>query len=1360
MISVSVSDVLKGFVAKVSSTQGGTVKDALLVIDSGCTMEMVVSREFALGAGWSLGPLTEPLVVSGVAGGITCHQAVELTVELGGKALPVNAVVIPGFQFPCLVGTPLLGRLGVSLVFKEVNMYAMLGDDELPTQKVGQGASLFKATVSRGSGMLQTLHSRAVKPVKDRWRAMRTEKSPTQDSVPKAPQDKAGDRQAHEDVERCREKKPDTEDTTLVREAEQVSSAPAEVKVQKLSYEEVRARVEVPLSIAEEDRLRAVVELAQPCFDGNKRGLTDIAPVILELVEGARPTASRPYVLSAPEEIAMKEKIREFLECGRIEPSDSKWAAPAFLVKKSDGAFRFVTNYEASCNPSLILDAFPTPSSDEVLCRLAGGFVYSAWDWATAFNQVFLAESCRDFTAFVCSLGQFRSTVLCLGLRSAPSIFSRIAAAILGGVSARFEGLAWFIDDIFARSRSVHEQLCLMEAMFPVLVRHNVQLSVGKCRWLQRSVKALGRVVSQAGLSPIKERMDKLVNAEAPSKSKDLESWLGLAVFYYRHCPGASHLATTVRKALVKDTRGRALLTWSQESLAAFGELRTRMSRAECLAPPRWNLPFTLYVDASKMGLGGVLIQEGCVVEYASVALASDPAYAHLDIMQLEAAAVLWGLRVFARHVRGAEVVVLTDSDNLRHAIRLAPGHDLRFRRWVDAIRDFAPSFRRVTTEDNIADVLTRHGLVEGSSHPSVALPRELLSGDREAVCAVAVSQGHVSGEGVPVEDPQVRAVQVEKGEEASPPSTDKGEERTIKGTRQAGQLPPLSLEVQRAIQELLTSETEISLWSKDHRSEQGRDPFVTAIILMLESVRGESSPLAQFMAREEVKARMDWVTPEFELSRFRINEEGLLVLREGQGPLEVIVVAADMRSQVLYRVHGVGHRGLTAAGVDLCQRYWWPGWRKELTVFLAGCQGCVFANTRRVTRAGLVESSWESESRPAAAWSTLCADSVTLPRDGDYKGVLLCTCPFSGFVEFLPITSTQAAECVPWMLSEVVDRYGVSTCVTDGGPEFANALLREGLESRGVRWIKSAPGHASGNGTSERRVESLVAAVAAMKAERPEASWVKALPILRNEWNHSVQASTGFSPFTILTGRSRMEMQAPAEGIRTFIRRWVHSWRREQGRKAAGYANRSRYLVQFDVNDMVLLYLGDRVQKTEMRWEGPFKVSEIIRDGTYELMRVATSNQPTRRKERRVAHVSRLKRYSGKLRDLLLHRSGGDAQARTADEWDRRFPEAMVEQDQLEVENILGFSVRPSGEVVYQVRWRGQGEEGDSEEPYENVSHCEVFRRWMEAEVLSRGRQPEERENVDDQVAVVPVVKRGRGRPKGSKNKKKSSGG
>ena len=42
----------------------------------------------------------------------------------------------------------------------------------------------------------------------------------------------------------------------------------------------------------------------------------------------------------------------------------------------------------------------------------------------------------------------------------------------------------------------------------------------------------------------------------------------------------------------------------------------------------------------------------------------------------------------------------------------------------------------------------------------------------------------------------------------------------------------------------------------------------------------------------------------------------------------------------------------------------------------------------------------------------------------------------------------------------------------------------------------------------------------------------------------------------------------------------------------------------------------------------------------------------------------------------------------------------------------------------------------------------------------MSRGRQAEEREIGDDQVAVVPVVKRGRGRPKGSKNKKKSRGG
>ncbi|MCI83709.1 ABC transporter C family member 12-like, partial [Trifolium medium] len=47
-------------------------------------------------------------------------------------------------------------------------------------------------------------------------------------------------------------------------------------------------------------------------------------------------------------------------------------------------------------------------------------------------------------------------------------------------------------------------------------------------------------------------------------------------------------------------------------------ELKKRLTTAPVLTLPDASEPFVVYCDASKMGLGGVLMQRGKVVAYAS----------------------------------------------------------------------------------------------------------------------------------------------------------------------------------------------------------------------------------------------------------------------------------------------------------------------------------------------------------------------------------------------------------------------------------------------------------------------------------------------------------------------------------------------------------------------------------------------------------------------------------------------------------------------------------------------------------------------------------------------------------------------
>ena len=60
---------------------------------------------------------------------------------------------------------------------------------------------------------------------------------------------------------------------------------------------------------------------------------------------------------------------------------------------------------------------------------------------------------------------------------------------------------------------------------------------------------------------------------------------------------------------------------WTEECEAAFHTLRKLLTTASVLAQPDIERPFDVFCDASKTGLGCVLMQEGRVIAYASCQL-------------------------------------------------------------------------------------------------------------------------------------------------------------------------------------------------------------------------------------------------------------------------------------------------------------------------------------------------------------------------------------------------------------------------------------------------------------------------------------------------------------------------------------------------------------------------------------------------------------------------------------------------------------------------------------------------------------------------------------------------------------------
>ena len=57
---------------------------------------------------------------------------------------------------------------------------------------------------------------------------------------------------------------------------------------------------------------------------------------------------------------------------------------------------------------------------------------------------------------------------------------------------------------------------------------------------------------------------------------------------------------------------------WANKCEEAFNELKRRLTSAPVLVVPNPEVMYAVYTDASRSGLGCVLMQEGKVIAYAS----------------------------------------------------------------------------------------------------------------------------------------------------------------------------------------------------------------------------------------------------------------------------------------------------------------------------------------------------------------------------------------------------------------------------------------------------------------------------------------------------------------------------------------------------------------------------------------------------------------------------------------------------------------------------------------------------------------------------------------------------------------------
>ena len=162
----------------------------------------------------------------------------------------------------------------------------------------------------------------------------------------------------------------------------------------------------------------------------------------------------------------------------------------------------------------------------------------------------------------------------------------------------------------------------------------------------------LGHVISVEGMLVDPRKVEAVLKWERPTYVTEIQSFLGLAGYYWRFIKGFS----TIASPLTKLTRKEVRFVWSEECEASFRELKERLTSAPVLALPLGTEGFVVYSDASKRGLGCVLMQHGSVIAYASRHLKLHEV--NYPVHDLELAAVVFALRVWRHYLYRTQVQI------------------------------------------------------------------------------------------------------------------------------------------------------------------------------------------------------------------------------------------------------------------------------------------------------------------------------------------------------------------------------------------------------------------------------------------------------------------------------------------------------------------------------------------------------------------------------------------------------------------------------------------------------------------------------------------------------------------------------
>lgn len=488
-------------------------------------------------------------------------------------------------------------------------------------------------------------------------------------------------------------------------EEEEPCYSPPEPVSARLQNTQARVALREQLGHLEVTQADDVVRLVEsnPGLFKDTPGLTTLVSHDVDTGTAA-PIKQHPYRLNPQKREIVRQELEYMLAIGAIEPGVSEWSSPVVLVAKDGGAHRLCIDYR-KVNAVTRTDAYPIPRIEDCIDSIGHANFVSKFDLLKGYWQVPLSSRAREASAFATHDSLYCCRVLPFGMKNAPATFQRL----MNFVTAGLPNVVTYIDDVVVYSCVWKDHMRTIGDLFQRLADAGLVVNLPKCEFGKGQVTYLGHRVGRGQVLPRSAKVQAIVDFPCPQNRRELMRILGMSGFYRKFVPNFATVTAPLTDLLKKGTKW----VWSEACQVALESVKAILVCEPVLVAPDFQKSFCLAVDASDVGVGGVLLQAGAdgverPVAYFSKKLSRHQrAYSTIEKEALALVLTVQHFEIYVSSVAG-DVVVYSDHNPLTFLAKFQTSNARVFR-WSLVLQPYGLVVKHIAGKDNvIADALSR----------------------------------------------------------------------------------------------------------------------------------------------------------------------------------------------------------------------------------------------------------------------------------------------------------------------------------------------------------------------------------------------------------------------------------------------------------------------------------------------------------------------------------------------------------------------------------------------------------------------------------------------------------------------------